>query len=243
MNDGVDELVERIRHDLAAGADPERAVHQQAYLKSALPCHGLRLPDVRRLTKDALHDRPVQSRDELVATVTALWDDAGYREEWYAALTVLRAPRHRRWRDVTLLGLYEHLIVTGRWWDVVDDLSTHAVRELVIASPAEVAPVVRSWADDDDLWLRRAALVCQVGARGQTDRALLEDVIVSALSPPEELRDDFFVRKGIGWALRDYARTDPEWVRAFVDEHRPALSRLSIREATKHLAGSGATGE
>jgi len=239
----VDGLVERIRRDLAEGADPVRAAQQQAYMKSVMPYRGLRLPQVRQLTKAALRDHPLADQGELVAAVTALWDGATYREEWYAALTALQVPTHRRWRDTSLLRLYDHLIVTGRWWDVVDDVSTHALRELVIADPLDVAPVVRAWAGDADLWRRRAALVCQVGARGNTDPCLLRDVIVSALTPPEELRDDFFVRKGIGWALRDYARTDPEWVRAFVDEHRSVLSPLSIREATKHLGETWATGE
>ncbi len=227
--------VEQIRHDLADHADADRAGQQQAYMKSAIPFRGVRLPDVRRLTRSALRDDPVLSQEDLVATVTALWDDASYREERYAALAVLHLPKHRRWRDLTLLPLYEHWVVTGRWWDLVDDLCTHALRELLITHPVEVAPLIRRWAHDDDLWRRRAALVCQVGAKDAADAELLSDVIASALSPPDELRHDFFVRKGIGWALRDYARTDPEWVRDFVQTHREQLSPLSIREATKHL--------
>ena len=236
-------LVERIRRDLADASHPERATQQRAYMKSATPFRGVTLPEVRRLTKAALRDDPIDSQDALVAAVTSLWDDAGYREERYAALTVLQLPKHRCWRDLTLLPLYEHLIGTGRWWDVVDDVSTHALRELLIVRRKEVAPVIAAWAHDDDLWRRRAALVCQVGAKKATDPALLSQIITSALTPPDSVSADFFVRKGIGWALRDYARTDPEWVRAFVEEHRSALSPLSIREATKHLGGSAATGE
>ncbi len=162
--------------------------------------------------------------------MTDLWDNAEYREERYAALTILQVPKHRPWRDLTLLPLYEHLVTTGRWWDLVDDLATHAIGELLRAHPAEVAPVMRTWASDDDLWRRRAALVCQVGAKSDTDADLLAAIITAAVD-----ERDFFVRKGIGWALRDYARTDPDWVRAFVAEHADELSPLSIREATKHL--------
>ncbi len=236
-------LAERIRRDLAHHADVERAEQQQAYMKSAMPYRGVRLPEVRRLTAAALREDPIDSQPALVATVTSLWNDAAYREERYAALAVLQDRAHRQLRDVHLLPLYDHLVITGRWWDVVDDLGTHALRELLTAHPAQVAPDIRRWARDNDLWRRRAALVCQVGAKGATDAALLSDVITSALSPPDEVRSNFFVRKGIGWALRDYARTDPEWVRAFVRTHRQHLSPLSIREATKHLAGLKATGE
>jgi 3-methyladenine DNA glycosylase AlkD len=236
-------LVERIRRELAHHSDAERAERQEAYMRSAMPYRGLRLPEVRQLTTAALREDPIDSQEALVATVTSLWDGAAYREERYAALAVLQDRTHRQLRDVRLLPLYDHLVVTGGWWDVVDDLCTHALRELLIAHPAEVAPTIRHWAQDEYLWRRRAALVCQVGAKGATDTALLSDVILSALSPPDELSHDFFVRKGIGWALRDYAKTDPAWVRAFVRTHRHQLSPLSIREATKHLGGPEATGE
>jgi len=88
---------------------------------------------------------------------------------------------------------------------------------------------MREWADDEHLWLRRSAVICQVGAKERTDPVLLADVIEPNLSDR-----DFFVRKAIGWALRDYARTRPEWVKTFVSSHE-SLSGLSRREALKHL--------
>ena len=199
-------------------------------MKSAIPYRGVTLPEVRRITKAALREHPVRNQQDLITTVSDLWDNADYREERYAALTVLQVPRHRSWRDLTLLPLYEHLVVTGRWWDLVDDLASHSIGELLRAYPAEAAPVMRAWASDGDLWRRRASLICQVGAKSETDQVLLADIITSAVD-----ERDFFVRKGIGWALRDYARTDPDWVRAFVAQHADQLSPLSIREATKHL--------
>jgi 3-methyladenine DNA glycosylase AlkD len=223
-------LADAVRAALASAGDPARAVQQQAYMRSAMPFRGVPLPEVRRLTRAALRERPLPGQTQLVTVVHELWDDAEYREERYAALTVLQAPRHRHWRNLTVLPLYEHLVVTGRWWDLVDDLATHALGELLRRCPGEVAPVIRAWASDDDLWRRRAALVCQVGAKGQTDTALLADAIEAAVE-----ERDFFVCKAIGWALRDFARTDPEWVRAFVADHADVLSTLSVREATKHL--------
>ena len=219
-----------VRRALAVAGDPTRAAQQRAYMKSVMPFRGVRLPDVRRITRAALREHPIADEQELVGTISDLWDAAEFREERYAALAVLHLPRHRQWRDLKLLPLYDHLVVTGRWWDLVDDLATHALGELLRTHPDDVAPVIRAWASDDDLWRRRAALVCQVGAKVDTDRQLLADVITAAA--PER---SFFVRKGIGWALRDYARTDPEWVRAFVEAHSDLLSPLSVREATRHL--------
>ncbi len=235
-DDAATALAIAVRSALAAAGNLERAKQQQAYMKSAMPYRGVTLPEVRRITKAALREHPLDDQRNLIATVSALWDDAKYREERYAALTVLQVPRHRFWRDLTLLPLYEHLVMTGRWWDLVDDLASHSIGELLRTHHTEVAPVMRAWASDDDLWRRRAALVCQVGAKSETDPDLLADIITAAVD-----ERDFFVRKGIGWALRDYARTDPDWVRTFVTDHADQLSPLSIREATKHLGWPRAT--
>lgn len=90
--------------------------------------------------------------------------------------------------------------------------------------------VIRAWALDEDLWLRRAAIICELGFREETDLDLLSYAIAGSLDD-----GDFFARKAIGWALRDYAGTDAEWVRRFVDRHRGRLSPLSVREALKRL--------
>ncbi len=87
---------------------------------------------------------------------------------------------------------------------------------------------IRGWAVDDDMWIRRAAILCQVGAKEGTDPALLRDAI-----EPNAADRRFWITKAIGWALRDYAYVDPDWVRRFVSGHE--LAPLSVREATKHL--------
>jgi 3-methyladenine DNA glycosylase AlkD len=123
--------------------------------------------------------------------------------------------------------------VTGAWWDLVDEL-TRPVGAVLRAVGPPAASVVRAWSTDDDLWLRRAAILCQLGARAGTDRVLLADCIAPNLADRE-----FFIRKAIGWALRDLARTDPVWVAAYVRAAGDRLSPLSRREATKHLAERG----
>jgi 3-methyladenine DNA glycosylase AlkD len=225
------ELIEAIRATLAAHADPERAVGQQRYMRSRLPYLGLTSPTLRQVLRPVLASSAyrIAERAQWEATVRTLWDEATHREHWYAALALLGHRTYRGWRDPATLPLVEHLVRTGRWWDVVDDLATHRVRELLLDQPAEIAPALRVWARDEDLWIRRAAILAQVGAKERTDPVLLTDVIEPSISDP-----DFFARKAIGWALRDYARTDPEWVRAFVAA-RPELSPLSRREALKHL--------
>ncbi len=223
-------LVEEMRDRLRAAGDPVKAPQMQAYLKSALPCYGVSAPVARVAFRAALAAHPLPDRESWLAAVHALWDGVTHREEWYAALAVARDRRYAAYRDADALPLYRHLVISGAWWDVVDDVATHLVGPLLLRDPQAVRPVVHSWATDPDRWLRRTAVICQVGAKERTDLDLLSDAIEANLDDR-----DFFLRKAIGWALRQQARLDPDWVRAFVAAHDDRISGLSRREALKHV--------
>lgn len=218
-----------IRSALAEREDPARAIEQRAYMKSTMPFRGVPVPLVRQLARAAARDAPLPDAEAWLAAVTALWDDAAYREERYAALALARMPATRPYAtSLDALALYASWIREGAWWDLVDETS-HCVGEVLRAHRPEATPILIDWATDADPWIRRSAIICQLQHAQDTDRSLLTHAIVAN-------QDDagFFLRKAIGWALRDYARTSPDWVRAFVEEH-PNLSALSRREATKHL--------
>ncbi len=221
------ELIDAIRGRLQAAADPGRAAGAQAYMKSQMPSLGVRVPEVRRIVKAAAADHPPGSLAELQSTVLALWRSASCREERYAAieLTGLKPAVG----ELSMLALYEEIIRTGAWWDLVDGVA-HRLGWLLQAHRAEVTPVLGRWSRDDDFWVRRASITAQLGAKAATDTALLAAVIEANLDDPE-----FFIRKAIGWALRQYARTDPAWVRAFVQRHWDELSPLSRKEALRNL--------
>ena len=212
-------------------------------MKSAMPYRGLPAPRLKTVLRPILDASTLHDEQAWHATVLELWDGAGYREERYAALALARHRRYREHRQVATLDLYEHLVRTGAWWDVVDETATQLVREQVLAHPEEVTPVMRAWAEADDLWVRRTAVICQVGTGDRCDQDLLAASILANLdgstrsTPPlSPYGREFFVRKAVGWALRDHARTDPGWVLGFVEKHRTGLSGLSQREALKHLA-------
>lgn len=220
-------LVAAVKAGLAAVADPVRAPKMQAYMKSDMPYLGVAVPAVRAVTKAAAREHPPASVLHLGATAAALWRGATYREHRYAAteLTSLRMADGA----LALLPLYEEMIVTGAWWDHVDGVAPR-LGQLLVTHPASARPLVLAWSAAPDRWLRRASIIAQLGARARTDVDLLSIVIDANATHP-----DFFVRKAIGWSLRDYARTDPEWVRGFVAARAQVLSSLSRREATKHL--------
>ncbi|MFD4957546.1 DNA alkylation repair protein [Microbacterium sp. NPDC058389] len=220
-------LAEDIRSALREAADPDRAPGQQAYMKSDMPFLGVRVPDARRVAKSRAKGRDAAA---LRATALELWDAADHREERYAAMALLSLAPVRA--DPAVVPLVEHMVRTGQWWDYTDELA-HRLAELHDARPIETAALVHTWARDPDLWIRRIAILSQLGRGIRLDPAVLADTIAPSTADPE-----FFLRKAIGWALREYARVAPEWVRAYVDEHE--VSPLTRREALKHVgAGPG----
>lgn len=172
MSEDAADLAARIRAALRAIADPGRAAGQQAYMKSAMPFLGVRVPDARRVAREAA-GRGADS-GVLLTAATMLWDDATHREERYAGLALLGLPSLRG--DAALVPLIEHTVRTGRWWDYTDELA-HRVADLLDADPDRAGALVRSWSVDEDLWMRRLAIIAQLGRRDRLDRALLVDVI------------------------------------------------------------------
>jgi 3-methyladenine DNA glycosylase AlkD len=225
------ELLAAVTAALVERADPVRAAAQQRYMKSAMPYFGLTSPQLRAALGPLLREPALvmETRDQWVATVTALWEGATHREQWYAAIALARHRAYRSWVDSDAMPLWENLIRAGAWWDVVDDIATHLVRDTLLADPSVEGLRMREWAGADSLWVRRSAIISQVGVGPRVDQALLADVI-----EPNIDDRDFFCRKAIGWALRDHARHDPDWVIAFVAAH-PNLSGLSRREALKYV--------
>jgi 3-methyladenine DNA glycosylase AlkD len=159
-----------------------------------------------------------------------MYDTADHREERYAALVLAGHRCARRWQDPEVLVPYRHLVVTGAWWDLVDWVAGQLLSPIRRAYPKRVNPLVRAWAVDDDLWLRRTAILSQLGGHEDIDLDLLADCLGPNLERPE-----FWLRKASGWALREVARYHPSWVLTFVDRHHDQMSGLTRREATKHL--------
>ena len=223
-------LARDIRSALRAAADPALAPGQQAYMKSDMPFLGVRVPEARRIARTLA--KAETDAAQLRSAALELWDAASHREERYAAMALLALRPLRG--DPDNVVVVEYMVRTGQWWDFTDELA-HRLADLHDIRPDETAELVRRWARDDDFWIRRIAILSQLGRGARLDPQLLYDVIVPNIADGE-----FFIRKAIGWALREYARVDPDWVRDFAATHD--LSLLSRREALKHIGDARDTG-
>ncbi len=242
-------LIDTLRAGLQAQADPGRAPAMQAYMKSALPFHGIAAPLRRQVTAAAVQQHPLADAGTLADTMRALWDEARFREERHVASELARQRPHRALlaqHGLALLPVFEHMIVTGAWWDHCDEISGEAIGPLLARHPGQMKPLLRRWAQGSDLWLRRTAILCQRGLKaepgGSFDAELLYACILPSIGPASAANpwpDEFFLRKGIGWALRERSYDAPDEVRAFCAEYGPRLAPLTVREALKALKRRG----
>jgi len=209
--------------DLRAVANPAKAAEMRAYMRDQFDFLGVATPIRRAVSRPFLKTTDKNHVDW--PFVSDCWNQPE-REFQYLAVDYLAVCRHAlTGADIPALRL---LITTKSWWDTVDGIDT-LVGDVVARDPS-VKPTMLAWSKDDNIWLRRVAIDHQLLRKQDTDVPLLRQIIENNLGHTE-----FFVTKAIGWALRDYAKTDPDWVRRFVDDNRERLAPLSIREATKHL--------
>lgn len=224
------ELVEFVVARLSASADAKKAPVMAAYMKTDQPFYGVPTPE-RTIIMREVRDRfvPADQRGYRDA-ILALWR-LPHREERYAAIAYAR--QHPGFITPASLPIYERMIREGAWWDFVDEIAAHLVGTLLLENRKAIRPVIERWIDDDHMWIRRAALIAHVKHKQATDAAQLFD---HCLRRAHE--KDFFIRKAIGWALRDYSKTNPAAVKSFLAKNKSALSALSYNEGSKHLGRS-----
>lgn len=215
-----------IRTRLEAHRNPVQAKAMETYMKDLFPFLGLKKPERQELTYDLFTKEQLPSRSDLEQICRELWD-LEEREYAMVALDLLR--KNERKLVPADMEWLEDLILDRSWWDTVDFLASHCVGAIYLRH-REVEPRIRTYIHSPEMWLNRVAIICQIHHKGATNVALLSEAMCSHLSSGE-----FFLRKGIGWALRDYSKHNPDWVRAFIRDHREEMSALSLREGGKYL--------
>ncbi|WP_374229042.1 DNA alkylation repair protein [Streptomyces sp. DH8] len=222
----ADAVLERLVAAYAPAADPARAEGAAAYMKHVAPFLGIPAPERRALSRTVLAGLGRPDERDCAAVALRCWR-LPEREYHYFAADYLR--RYANRCTSGFLPVLHHLVTTLPRWDTVDVLAAYVAGPLVAADPALVRAMDR-WIDDPDIWTARTALLHRLRYKEATDAERLFDYCLRRADHP-----GFFIRKAIGWALREYAGTDPAAVRAFVEGARDRLSPLSVREALKNL--------
>jgi 3-methyladenine DNA glycosylase AlkD len=218
--------IESIKDSLELYRNEARAKAMSTYMRDQFVFLGIPSPERKRLTKAAFLETGVLKKPFDEKLVLELWN-LSEREYQYVACQYVEGFRKKL--EVQHLELLEHLILTKSWWDTVDSL-VHNVGAIGLKFPESI-PILERWAQTENFWLRRAAILHQLGLKAKTDESRLFNFIL------ENAHDnEFFIRKAIGWALREYSYTNPEAVKIFVLEHQSKLSNLSKREALKAIA-------
>ena len=222
-------LADHIDSGLRARATPGRAEHERAYLRSSLEHYGTGVPAIRAVAREVNRRHPAMTRDELTVLVAALWSTPVHERRMASVeLLVLFGDRLGP-ADAALL---EQLLRESRTWALVDGLATSVVGRLVERFP-ELGLVLDRWAVDGDFWIRRAALLALLPGlrRGEGDFDRFSRYADAMLDERE-----FFVRKAIGWVLRDTARKRPDLVHQWLLPRAARASGVTIREAVKPLS-------
>ena len=231
MNDPwMDPLVEELESGLRALGDEDRAVGAKAYLKSDLEFIGVAAKPLRATARSFLGNHSEIDRQALVDLVRALW-----RRPVFDLKAVAVALLERRTGDLLIgdLDLVENLLRLSHTWALVDWLCTKVAAPLVEREPEMAAAVLEKWSRDEDFWLRRASMLAQLPAlrAGGGDFDLFASFASRMVGETE-----FFIRKAIGWVLRDVSKKRPELAYGFLCEHIDQVSGLTFREGSKYLA-------
>lgn len=205
----------------------ERSLGQQAYMKSAMPFFGLPKPAVDDIMKTVLKKYPPTHANEYQKTIQYFFDHATHREQWYAGLTY--ALRFKKYQTPEAVPLYLSLIKKTQWWDIVDVIAPNLIGK-ILQNSDELETHCLGWITHDCMWVRRAALLVQLRYKEKTNTELQKKLILSVAHEKE-----FFIRKAIGWSLRELSKTNSTWVQQFLSTHNHQLSPLSVREARKYM--------
>lgn len=226
-------LLESLRAGLRQVAEPARAPAMQAYMKSAMPFHGVSAVPLRQVCRELFRGLAWDDSAAWQADVLAIWRGARFREERHAAIELTGVRAAKGFQHLDALPMYEEMIVTGAWWDFVDNIATQRLWPLLQNERAAMKRAMLGWSTDADMWKRRSAILCQIKAKRETDLEFLYACIEPSIGSKE-----FFLRKAIGWALRQYAWTDAAEVQRYVAANAHRLSGLSRREALKNVGAA-----
>ena len=210
---------EMIRHK-----NEEQAQKMSKYMLNKFEYIGIKTPERRKIFKNFFKEYKNEEKIDW-EFVNKCWENK-YREFQYIAADYLKNMKDKLTIDD--IPKFKRLILEKSWWDTIDNLDM-TIGALALKD-SNVNKILLEWSLDENIWLRRIAIDHQLLRKEKTDTELLEKILKNNLGQAE-----FFINKAIGWALRDYSKTNPEWVKNFIEKNRENMAKLSIKEASKYL--------
>lgn len=221
---GVVSLFQLIEDKLKKNANKEAAILMEKYMKNHFKFLGVRAPVVKEIFKQAIKEQPIQ-QEKLKDVVYYFWEK---KEREYQMIAILFLNHYKKWLKEKDIELIEYCITNKSWWDSVDLIASNALGYYMKTFPQNIQEIKEIWLSSNNIWLQRSILLFQLKYKKDTDISLLFNNIL-------QLKDskEFFIQKAIGWALREYSKTDSKAVIQFVDSTN--LANLSKREALKWM--------
>lgn len=204
--------------------DAEKAKAMSKYMRNQFSFYGIPAPERKKLYKDFLK-KEIKNAVIDWAFLDLCYADPHREFQYLVYDYLIKFNNCLVYEDVSKLKKY---IQTKSWWDTVDFFDKIIGR--IGLKDDRINTLMRIWSQDCDFWVRRVAIDHQLGRKEKTDTELLEAVITNNFGS-----DEFFINKAIGWSLRDYSKTNPDWVRQFIEKYKDKMHKLSIREASKYL--------
>ena len=218
-----------LQSKLQERSDPDNAIAMKAYMKNRFPFYGVKAPIRKAILKETLigfkGSITPENCSELVLHLYAMEE----RELHLCAIELVDQTLKKKYRKEDIV-LIEKLITTHSWWDTVDFIAKHILGNYLLQFPDEIATVIPEFSRSEHMWLNRSAILFQLGYKEQTDKALL-----FSLCEAHKSSNEFFIKKAIGWALREYSKVNPTDVQDFVS--KTVLKPLSTKEALRRIQG------
>jgi 3-methyladenine DNA glycosylase AlkD len=219
----MDDFIKKIELEFIKHADPEIAAGQKAYMKNRFEFYGIKTPVRREIQKPFLQKQSLPPKNKVVSIIQILWKKPE-REYQYFAQEL--AQKYNRQLEIADINLFEYMITHKSWWHTVDLIATKLVGKYLTVFPERRNKIIVKWISSGNIWLQRTTLLYQLHYKEKLDKEFLA-YIINSLSGSEE----FFINKAIGWILREYSKTNPDWVTSFTQEAE--LNSLSRKEALK----------
>ena len=214
----------KLYEEMIQHKNEEQARQMSKYMLNKFEYIGIKTPERRKIFKNFFKEYKNEEKIDW-EFVNKCWENK-YREFQYIAADYLKNMKDKLTIDD--IPKFKQLILKKSWWDTIDNLDM-TIGALALKD-SNVNKILMEWSLDENIWLRRIAIDHQLLRKEKTNTELLEKILKNNLGQAE-----FFINKAIGWALRDYSKTNPEWVKNFIEENKEKMAKLSIKEASKYL--------